>query len=170
MIIAVDLELALVALGVVVAALAVRALRAALRLGGAVVAVDASDRSPLLRSERWRLVGRPDAVVQTALGATVPVELKGRAAPRGGPFRSHLVQLYAYCALVEEAVGVPPPFGILRYGDGSSFRIEWSPRARAELAAVAAAARRPYRGAATPGRGRCARCAWVESCDARWRS
>ncbi|HZY69421.1 MAG TPA: PD-(D/E)XK nuclease family protein [Thermoplasmata archaeon] len=168
MISGVEIELAAVIVGAVIGALAARVLLVSRRFGGAIVTTDTPGHGPVLRSPRWRLTGRPDAVVRSPSGAVVPVELKRGAAPKRGPYRSHRVQLSAYCALVEEAFGAPPPYGILRYGDGRSHRIPWDAEARRELARIAEAARRPYRGAATPGPRRCAHCAWVASCDARW--
>ncbi|HTT25628.1 MAG TPA: CRISPR-associated protein Cas4, partial [Thermoplasmata archaeon] len=97
----------------------------------------------------------------------VPVEWKSRPAPAYGPAPSHRVQVLAYCLLCEETRGVPPPFGILRYGDGSEFRIPWDGAARAELLALRWAIARPYDGRALPSPGKCRGCRWREGCDAR---
>jgi CRISPR-associated exonuclease Cas4 len=132
---------------------------------GRLVAVDAGAPA-LLRSYRYRLQGRPDALRRSADGTVVPVELKSRATPRGGPARSHLVQVWAYCLLVEESTGRAPPFGVLRYADGE-FRVRWDAAARTELLALRAELARPYDGRASPAPGKCARCPWVGVCDAR---
>ncbi len=157
----------LLAVGVAVAAWAARALfkrRADARLGR-LVAVDAGAPS-ILRSDRYRLEGRPDAVRELPDGRAVPIELKSRPAPRGGPPASHLVQVWAYCLLVEEETGRAPPFGILRYVDGE-YRVPWDRPARAELLRLRDAIARPYDGRATPSPGRCARCPWSPVCDLR---
>jgi len=132
---------------------------------GRLVAIDAGQPATL-RSERYRVSGRPDELRQLADGRLVPVELKSRPTPPRGPNPSHVVQVRAYCLLVEEAIGVPPPYGVLRYSDGE-FRVRWDDRARAELLAVRAELLAPYDGRATPSRARCAHCPWVGVCDAR---
>ena len=57
-----------------------------------------------LRSRRYGLVGRPDYLVQMRDGGrrfVVPVEVKSRARP-ARPYDSHVLQLGAYCLLVED--------------------------------------------------------------------
>jgi CRISPR-associated exonuclease Cas4 len=44
--------------------------------------------------------------------------------PRG-PLFSHILQVVAYCVLLEEEDGRPPPYGIIRYGD-TAFEIEYN--------------------------------------------
>ena len=161
--------LAAVAVGLGLAVWGARALSARYRdlTLGRLVAVDAGAPA-MLRSDRYRVRGRPDALRETAEGRLVPVEVKSRAAPPGGPARSHLVQVWTYCLLVEESTGRSPAFGVLRYAD-REFRVRWDAIARRELLAIRAELARPYDGRATPSPGRCARCRWVEGCDARVR-
>ena len=160
--------LGVAALGLGVAAVAARGLltRRRERSTGALVAIDAGSPATL-RSPRYRLVGRPDVLRRLGDGRVVPVERKSRAAPLHGPPPSHRVQVAAYCLLVEETTGVPPPYGILRYGDGGEFRVPWTPAARAELLRLRASLDRPYDGRATPSPAKCARCGWRRACDAR---
>jgi CRISPR-associated exonuclease Cas4 len=132
---------------------------------GRLVAVDAG-RPATLRSDRYGLVGRPDELRRLQDGRVVPVEFKSRATPPRGPAPSHVVQVRAYCLLVEETTGLVPPYGVLRYSDGE-FRVRWDDRARGELLSVRAELLRPYDGRATPSRARCARCPWFLACDAR---
>lgn len=135
---------------------------------GRLVAVDEPGaRSPLLRSVRWGLTGRPDELRRSSDGRLVPIEFKSRASPRGGVPSSHRVQVATYCLLVEETTGRAPPFGVVRYGDGGEFRIPWDGAQRAEVLAVLTELRQPYDGRATPSRARCARCPWREVCDRR---
>ena len=154
-------------LGVALVAWALRAL--ALRhqdaARGSLVAIDAG-RASTMRSDRYRLVGRPDELRRLSDGRTVPVELKSRPTPPRGPTPSHVAQVRAYCLLVEETTGVSPPYGVLRYADGE-FRVRWDDRARDELLRVRAEVLSRYDGRATPSPGRCARCRWVRVCDAR---
>lgn len=132
---------------------------------GTLEAIDAG-RPETLRSERFRLVGRPDILRRGPDGRRVPVEVKRRPAPAGDPFRSHVVQVWAYCLLVEETEGRAPPFGVVRYSD-REVRVPWNPAARAELIAMRRAVDAPYDGRATPSSARCGRCRWAPGCDAR---
>jgi CRISPR-associated exonuclease Cas4 len=157
--------LALVGLIAIAWALRALSIRREERAVGPLVAVDAG-RPRTLRSERYRIVGRPDELRRLADGRLVPVEFKSRAAPAQGPPPSHLVQVRAYCLLIEEETGAPPPYGVLRYSDGE-FRVRWDERARRELLSVRTELLRPYDGRATPSLARCARCPWSGVCDAR---
>ena len=74
-----------------------------------------------LRSRRYGLVGRPDYLVQTRERGrryVVPVEVKSRARP-AQPYASHILQLAAYCLLVEDNFDAAPPYGLLRYADAT---------------------------------------------------
>jgi CRISPR-associated exonuclease Cas4 len=141
-------------------------LRGPRRAPGRYVALDRTDRpGPLLRSERWRLSGRPDAIVELSDGRWIPVELKSRAAPHRGPPPSHRVQIAAYALLVEEATGRAPPYGILRYGDGTEYRIPWDETTRGRLWGLRTELDRPYDGRASPSPGRCRGCRFRSVCD-----
>ncbi|MDO9537877.1 MAG: CRISPR-associated protein Cas4 [Thermoplasmata archaeon] len=77
--------------------------------------VDSNDRKPkLFVSEKYGLSGRPDYVLLVA-DEHIPVEIKTGRVPRG-PLFSHILQVAAYCVLIEEEFGKPPSHGILRYG------------------------------------------------------
>lgn len=78
-----------------------------------------------------RLVGRPDYLVEQADGSLIPVELKSsRAADE--PWEGHVLQLAAYCLLVEENFGVRPHYGILQYQD-RAFAIDYTEELEGEL-------------------------------------
>lgn len=66
----------------------------------------------MLRSERLGLQGRPDYILEIE-GEMVPVELKSGRTPKG-PLFSHILQVAAYCVLLEEE-GQKVTHGILRY-------------------------------------------------------
>ena len=83
-----------------------------------------------LFSNRYRLTGRPDYLVRTRQGM-VPVEVKSSAAPPQ-PYLAHVLQLAAYCLLVEEQEGSAPPYGILKYHD-QAFEIDYTSTLRSEL-------------------------------------
>jgi CRISPR-associated exonuclease Cas4 len=100
---------------------------------GRVVYVDtgAWDRCerPLF-SRRFRLTGMPDYLVRSRRDL-IPVEVKSGIAPPS-PYASHLLQLAAYCLLVEEQEGRAPPHAILKYDD-QAFEIDYTPALREEL-------------------------------------
>ncbi len=83
-----------------------------------------------LFSKRHLLTGRPDYLVKER-GRVIPVEIKSAPSPPT-PYRSHLLQLAAYCLLVEEEYGQAPPYGIIKYRD-QALAIDYSPHLRAEL-------------------------------------
>jgi CRISPR-associated exonuclease Cas4 len=149
------------------AALLARILLRGRRGPGRLHSVDLPSRpGPLLRSERWRLAGRPDEIRELPDGRWIPVEWKSRRAPRDGPPLSHRIQLWAYCLLVEETTGRAPPYGQLRYGDGVEFDLPWDQAARAELARIREEVAQRYDGRATPSPGRCRGCRYRSGCDA----
>jgi len=94
-------------------------------VGGAEVRyVDSDAEKPkVFVSRKYGLTGRPDAVL-LAGDVHVPVEVKTGRTPRG-PLFSHILQIAAYCVLVEEEFGKPPPYGVIRY-DTASHEIEYN--------------------------------------------
>jgi len=83
-----------------------------------------------LFSKDHLLTGRPDYLVEER-GRVIPVEIKSALSPPA-PYRSHVLQLAAYCLLVEEKYSRAPPYGIIKYRD-QALAIDYSPRLRAEL-------------------------------------
>jgi CRISPR-associated exonuclease Cas4 len=83
-----------------------------------------------LFSSRYRLAGRPDYLVLEG-GVPCPVEVKpGRtdSQPRDGD----VLQLGAYCLLVEETERRRPPHGYLRYA-GRTFEVPYTDELRAAV-------------------------------------
>jgi CRISPR-associated exonuclease Cas4 len=71
---------------------------------------------PLI-SRAYGLTGRPDYLVRTRNGI-VPVEAKSTKCPANGrPYASHVMQLAAYCLLVEDVIGAEVPYGVIKYSD-----------------------------------------------------
>ncbi len=86
-----------------------------------------------LVSRRYNLSGKPDYIIERH-GRQIPIEVKpSRNAPQ--PYQSDLMQLAAYCLLIEETTGQAPPYGILRYAE-QSFRLRYTPALRSELLAI----------------------------------
>ncbi len=86
--------------------------------------------SPVLTSRKYGLSGRPDYVLALD-GRHIPVEFKGGRTPRG-PLFSHILQVAAYCLLLEEHHGLPVPYGVLRYGK-VHHEIDFTPELRGLL-------------------------------------
>ena len=165
-----DLGLLAAILGMALVAGALWALarrRSARRWGSPVSFDDGRFPTPELRSEQYRLVGRPDEMWRRPDGRLVPVELKSRVAPRSGVFASHRIQVGAYCLLVEATTGRSPPYGVVQYA-GREFRtVVWDRGSRAEVLAVLSSLREPYDGRASPSPRKCRGCRWRPGCDAR---
>lgn len=89
-------------------------------------------QQPALASTRYALTGRPDYLVRVENGIA-PVELKSGKAPRSGrPYDGHLLQLAAYCLLVEDVCHAYVPFGVLEYED-RSIPVDYTPSLRQQL-------------------------------------
>ena len=83
-----------------------------------------------LFSHALRLTGKPDYLVADG-GEVIPVEVKSSRAP-ARPYPSHVLQLAAYCLLVEECYGRRPPYGIIKYAD-RAFEVDYMPELEDEL-------------------------------------
>ena len=84
------------------------------------------------------LVGKPDYLVQvTEKGQsfTIPIEVKSAKRP-STPQAGHLLQLGAYCLLVEAVYQRTPPYGILHYAD-ATLRIPFDTQLRTAVLAAA---------------------------------
>ena len=127
------------------------------------------DEDPALFSHRLGLVGAPDSVVERD-STFIPVELKTGRAPKG-PFFSHVLQVIAYCALVEEKYGKAPPFGIVKYGQTAEFEVEYGEEQKRLLESMLGKMRDAletedvHRNHDRPGK--CANCSRREGCPER---
>ncbi|QYZ78866.1 CRISPR-associated protein Cas4 [Methanofollis formosanus] len=94
------------------------------------------DTSPeVLFSGVHRISGRPDYVLRDEMtGAYIPVEVKSGRARK--PYWNHILQLAAYCLLVEEHYGTSVPYGTLVYGNAGQHRIEFTPELRVQVLAT----------------------------------
>ncbi len=140
--------------------------------GGRVIYSDTrgwqSIEKPLF-SQTHRLAGKPDYLVQQGR-AIVPVEVKSARAPSDGPHRSHVLQLAAYCLLIEETYRQRPKYGIVKYAD-RTFAVDYTDSLRAALLDVIAAMRDDLaHGAAQRSHdeaARCANCGYRHACPER---
>lgn len=77
----------------------------------------------ILRSNRIPLNGKPDFLIKVK-GTVYPVEFKKTTSPRE-PYQNHIMQLMAYCFLVEERFGKRPEYGIIKYFD-KEFKVSYT--------------------------------------------
>lgn len=123
----------------------------------------------VLHASHLRLVGKPDYLVQQNDGTIIPVEIKSGLAPNA-PWDGQVLQLAAYCVLVESNYGTRPPYGILQYRD-RAFAVDFTPDLEADLLDVLDEMR-AARGEPDPepdhaDRRRCAACGVRDDCDRR---
>lgn len=121
-----------------------------------------------LFSRRYLLAGKPDYIVSRGEDL-IPVEVKPlRSAEQ--PYDSDVLQLAAYCLLIEDEFGRPPPHGILKYSR-ASFAIEYTPGLRRHLLHTMEQMRCHLRAdQVSPSHDnprRCQACGYREHCDER---
>jgi CRISPR-associated exonuclease Cas4 len=84
------------------------------------------------------------------------------------PYRSHVLQLAAYCYLVHESTGQRPPYGVLHYAD-RTFAIPYTRNLERELEDTVAWMREDLRdGLAERSHNdpaRCRSCSYAPYCD-----
>lgn len=118
-----------------------------------------------LFSERYRLTGRPDYLVDD--GSLAPVEVKSGRAPAEGPYGAHIYQLAAYCLLVAEEYGRAPAHGIIKYAD-RAFGVDYTPDLREGLLALLDELRADAEAGDVPrshdSPARCRACGYREAC------
>jgi CRISPR-associated exonuclease Cas4 len=90
----------------------VDSLRKEYRVKGKIEYIDMAG-AKAFRSEKYGLIGRPDYVIKLE-DKIIPVEEKKGRTPQG-PLFSHILQIAAYCLLIEEETGKTPPYGLLKY-------------------------------------------------------
>ncbi len=131
----------LVSVLVLVAGLALlwrmRARRQELRLpAGERIYEDTQEWSgKILYSEEHGLNGKPDFLFQHG-PEIIPVEVKMGKTPRR-PYWGHIMQLMAYCLLVEVNYQTRPAYGVIRYPE-NEFMIEFTPERQAALLEILA--------------------------------
>lgn len=135
---------------------------------GRLISLDTSRMKPVtepLYDPDLGLTGRPDYLVQRGR-SLIPVEVKSGRTPQK-PHRSHVLQLAAYCHLIEANMGKRPPYGILKYAD-SAYDIQYTTVLQQDLLTTLGAVRNaqdssPRRSHNSPGR--CRACGYLSSCD-----
>jgi CRISPR-associated exonuclease Cas4 len=174
-------ELAVVAAALLVAALALLGLAAWLRRRagmpvGRLVYSDTGQWEEVpepLYAPSVNLAGRPDYLVRR-WRHLIPVEVKSTAVP-GEPYRSHVLQLAAYCLLVEEAYEQRPPYGLLHYapadGQERTFAVRYTRALERELLDTMEWMREDWRHRRADrdhdDPARCRSCSYAEHCEQR---
>jgi CRISPR-associated exonuclease Cas4 len=127
-------------------------------------------RAPSYFSETYMLSGKPDYVIKKG-DEYIPVEMKTGRVPRG-PFFSHILQVVAYCILIEEKYGKAPHHGILEYTDHTQHPIEFDEDGKKlvlgkmdEMRDMLDGKTKPYRN--HNRKGKCINCSRRESCPVR---
>ncbi|MCS7144613.1 MAG: CRISPR-associated protein Cas4, partial [Archaeoglobaceae archaeon] len=98
---------------------------------GEIVYTDAIRLERPLFSKKLQIVGKPDFVIVRGRDY-IPIEFKSSKSPMK-PYRGHVLQLAAYCWLLEEKTGSKVKHGVIVYGDGKKFRINYDERLRSDL-------------------------------------
>ena len=129
--------------------------------------VDGSRRPARTMFDRHHgLVGRPDGLIEIN-GHVVPLEHKP-SRRSGKPRDADILQLGAYCLLVESERGVPPPFGVLCY-EKQCWRVIWNTKLRRGVIGAIESIRsdRARQSVARSHEepGRCVRCVQRSRCD-----
>jgi len=121
-----------------------------------------------LFSRQFLLTGKPDYLVADG-SDVIPVEVKSSRTP-AQPYPSHILQLAAYCLLVEECYGRRPPYGIIKYAD-RTFEVDYTPELEDELLATMDLMRADLANGGTPRSHdevrRCRACGYRQHCDQR---
>ena len=120
-----------------------------------------------LFSATLQLTGKPDYLVRQKQ-TVIPVEVKSGQAPPGGPHPGHKYQLAAYCALVTEAYGRRPEYGLIQYADQTlsvNYTRELETELRELLDDMRADGESDEVARSHHSPGRCRACGFVEICD-----
>lgn len=77
----------------------------------------------VLYSDTLKLKGKPDYIIKKG-NEYIPVEVKTGKTP-SVPYKNHVAQLFAYCALINEQYSVRPKYGVIKYPE-REFEIEYT--------------------------------------------
>jgi CRISPR-associated exonuclease Cas4 len=118
-----------------------------------------------LFSKRFHLSGKPDYIVRKE-NQYIPVEVKTGKGPH--PHQSQVLQLAAYCQILEDTSGEFVPEGILVYNN-VPYTIRFDPKLRFELETVIKTMRASLRRGVVQRNhhepGRCRHCSMKQYCN-----
>jgi len=98
---------------------------------GDVIYSDLDRPASSLYSRSLAISGKPDYIVRERDAGLIPVEIKSGHAR--APYRGHILQLAAYCLLVEENYKRPIRYGVIVYSDGVQHKIRFDRALRSDL-------------------------------------
>lgn len=81
-------------------------------VNGNIEYIGAFGEGKKITSNRYGIRGKPDYIIKSNEDY-IPVEEKSSDLDR--PKFSHVMQITAYCMLIEDKYGSPPPYGVLKY-------------------------------------------------------
>ena len=125
--------------------------------------------SKILFSKEYRIRGKPDIIaIDPETRKYIPVEYKSSV--RETPLESHVIQLVAYCLLLEEEYKTPPPYGVLIYENGRGFRILYTPEQKERLLRIVEEIReykvsRKIPQVYTADKNKCLKCGYSYICE-----
>jgi CRISPR-associated exonuclease Cas4 len=99
---------------------------------GDLVYEDADGQGEILYSDQVPLIGKPDYIIKLSNGQLVPIELKLSIQNATSPYSNHVMQIAAYCLILEDYSEVPPTHGVLRYAD-CDFTVDYTPALRKKV-------------------------------------
>jgi len=99
---------------------------------GDLVYEDVDGQGEMLHSDQAPLSGKPDYIIKLSNGQLVPITLKLSVHNVTSPQSNHVIQVAAYCLILEDYSEVPPTHGILRYAD-RDFTVEYTPTLRKKV-------------------------------------
>ena len=97
---------------------------------GRITYSDLNNLGRPLYSQKYQLAGKPDYIIKEK-EHHIPVEYKSSYTNHPKPY--HIMQLAAYCQLLEDHFNIFVPYGILIY-ENNRFTIPNTPKLRFELA------------------------------------
>ncbi|VVB70187.1 Uncharacterised protein [uncultured archaeon] len=99
---------------------------------GNIIYSDLDRPAKALYSRKHGISGKPDYIVKDDKHRSmIPVEVKSGRSKE--PHRNHILQLAAYCLLVEETTRKSVPYGIIVYADGVQHKIHFDRALRSDL-------------------------------------
>jgi CRISPR-associated exonuclease Cas4 len=133
---------------------------------GKVIYSDLDRPGKVLYSRNLGISGKPDYIVKGRGRSLIPVEIKSGRAKE--PHKNHIMQLAAYCYLVEENYHRSVPYGIIVYSDGLQHKVNFDKYLRSDLLATVDEMKRTL-GHDCPRRAhnykqRCLHCSFNGSC------
>ncbi len=99
---------------------------------GDLVYEDINGQGEMLTSDAHPLVGKPSYVIRLPDGRFVPIAVQKEAINTMQPESHHILQVAAYCLILEDYAEEPLTHGILRYPD-REFTVDYTPALRKKV-------------------------------------